>query len=323
MPQEERNQTLEEVFRDGTLFDGLSTDSQPEPVANAGQDAGQTAGSAQEGAPQTVQPEAVPQMAQEANVPADTPQTAQSSAVGVMGNPQPTQPDAASVLSLLIPAFRQMQTENAQLKQSITQQSEATKAQLEDSLEPPTLDIDGMMYDDDATRQRKQSEYNTAMLDYQRKMLMKEMQPMMDSYREQQQAQALNGAVANLHNLPGVGSRFDDVAADIPQTIKSIPALSSMPPNEAVVLAALIAKGRAASNAQAKTPEQMADEVYSNPEVMKLLELKRSQALQANQTIPPMSASQGAMSAAPVNVDHKPETVQDAWGELEQMLRRR
>ena len=331
MPQEERNQTLEEVFRGETLFeglsaDGLSADNQPEPVANAGQDAGQAAGSAPESAPQTVQSEAVPTVAQEANVPANAPQTAQDAAVGVMGNPQPTQPDAASLLNLLIPAFRQMQSENAQLKQSMVQQSEATKAQLEESLEPPTLDIDGMMYDDDATRQRKQSEYNTAMFDYQRKMLMKEMQPMMDSYREQQQAQALNGAVANLHNLPGVGNRFDDVAADIPQTIKSIPALSSMPPNEAVVLAALIAKGRAASNAQAaqaKTPEQMADEVYSNPEVMKLLELKRNQALQANQTIPPMSASQGAMSAAPVNVDHKPETVQDAWGELEQMLRNR
>lgn len=322
MPQEERNQTLEDVFRDETLFDGLSADNQPESGADDGQALGQAAGGAQESAPQTVQPEAVPQVAQETNVPANAPQTAQNVADGVMGNPQPST-DAASVLNLLIPAFRQMQAENEQLKQSITQQSEATKAQLEDSLEPPTLDIDGMMYDDDATRQRKQSEYNTAMLDYQRKMLMKEMQPMMDSYREQQQAQALNGAVANLHNLPGVGNRFDDVAADIPQTIKSIPALSSMPPNEAVVLAALIAKGRAASNAQAKTPEQMADEVYSNPEVMKLLELKRNQALQANQTIPPMSASQGAMSAAPVSVDHKPETVQDAWGELEQMLRGR
>lgn len=323
MPQEERNQTLEDVFREGTLFDGLSTDNQPEPFTDNGQTSGQAAESVSESAPQTVQPETVPQMAQEANVPANAPQTSQDISGGLMGNAQPTQPDAASVLNLLIPAFRQMQVENEQLKQSITQQSDATKAQLEESLEPPTLDIDGMMYDDDATRQRKQSEYNSKMLDYQRKMIMREMQPMVDSYREQQQAQALNGAVANLHNLPGVGNRFDDVAADIPQTIKSIPALSSMPPNEAVVLAALIAKGRAASNAQAKTPEQMADEVYSNPEVMKLLELKRHQALQANQNVPPMSASQGAMSAAPVAVDHKPETVQDAWGELEKMLRGR
>ena len=310
-PKEENNQTLDEVFRDNTLFDGLSAEqpAEQQPVQQEAQAEAQAQNGPEMAPPENVAP---PVQAAAPNVPS--------------GNSAPVgnaQPDAASVLNLLIPAFRQMQNENAQLKQSLTQQSETAKTQLEEALEPPKLDIDGMMYADDATRQAKQAEYNAAMLDYQRKMLMKEMQPMMDSYRAQQQSQALQSAVDNLHTIPGVGGRFDDVAADIPQTIKSIPALSSMPPNEAVVLAALIAKGRAATNAPAKTPEQMADEVYSNPEIMKLLELKRTQALAQNQNIPPMSASQGAMSAAPVNVDHKPETVQDAWGELEQMLRGR
>lgn len=310
-PKEENNQTLDEVFRDNTLFDGLSGEqpAEQQPVQQEAQAEVQAQNGPEVAPPENVAP---PAQAAAPNVPS--------------GNSAPVgnaQPDAASVLNLLIPAFRQMQNENAQLKQSLTQQSETAKTQLEEALEPPKLDIDGMMYADDATRQAKQAEYNAAMLDYQRKMLMKEMQPMMDSYRAQQHSQALQSAVDNLHTIPGVGGRFDDVAADIPQTIKSIPALSSMPPNEAVVLAALIAKGRAATNAPAKTPEQMADEVYSNPEIMKLLELKRTQALAQNQNIPPMSASQGAMSAAPVNVDHKPETVQDAWGELEQMLRGR
>lgn len=310
-PKEENNQTLDEVFRDNTLFDGLSAEQPAE--QQPAQPEAQPESQAQNG------PEMVPQENVAPPVQTAAPNVPSGNSAS-MGN---AQPDAASVLNLLIPAFRQMQNENAQLKQSLTQQSEATKTQLENALEPPTLDINGMMYDDDETRQRKQNEYNTAMLEYQRKMLMREMQPMMDSYRAQQQSQALQSAVDNLHAIPGVGGRFDDVAADIPQTIKSIPALSGMPPNEAVVLAALVAKGRAAANAPAKTPEQMADEVYSNPEVMKLLELKRSQALAQNRNIPPMSASQGAMSAAPVNVDHKPETVQDAWGELEQMLRGR
>lgn len=318
-PKEENNQTLEEVFRDETLFTGLSAD-QPEQAGNSGQDAGQTAGNAQEGAPQNMQGEGVPTVETPQNVSQAAETAAQTVPGQAMGG---TGTDAAALLNLLIPAFRQMQSENQQLRESMTQQSQDTKAQLEDALEPPTLDIDGMMYDDDATRQRKQSEYNTAMFEYNRKKLMQEIQPMVDSYRQQQRDGEMQASIANLHNLPGVGNRFDDVTADIPQTIKSIPALANMAPNEAVPLAALIAKGRAATNAQAKTPEQTAEEIFANPEVMKLLELKRANQLRANQNIPPMSASQGAMSTAPLNVTPKPETVQDAWSELETMLRRR
>lgn len=318
-PKEENNQTLEEVFRDENLFSGLSAD-QSEQAGDAGQTGAATAGSTQEIASQNVQSETVTGMEAPQNVPQTAPEAPQAVGSGIMGG---NQPDAASILNLLIPAFRQMQTENQQLKQSMTQQSQDTKAQLEDALEPPTLDIDGMMYDDDATRQRKQSEYNTAMFEYNRKKLMQEIQPMVDSYRQQQRDGEMQASIANLHNLPGVGNRFDDVAADIPQTIRSIPALANMAPNEAVPLAALIAKGRAATNAQAKTPEQTAEEIFANPEVMKLLELKRANQLRENQNIPPMSASQGAMSTAPLNVTPKPETVQDAWSELETMLRRR
>lgn len=318
-PKEDNNQTLEEVFRDDNLFSGLSAD-QPEQDGDAGQTGAPTAENAQESAPQTVPSETVSGMEAPQNVSQTDKAASQAVGGGVMGN---AQPDAASILNLLIPAFRQMQTENQQLKQSMTQQSQETKAQLEDALEPPTLDIDGMMYDDDATRQRKQSEYNTAMFEYNRKKLMQEIQPMVDSYRQQQRDGEMQASIANLHNLPGVGNRFDDVAADIPQTIRSIPALANMAPNEAVPLAALIAKGRAATNAQAKTPEQTAEEIFANPEVMKLLELKRANQLRENQNIPPMSASQGAMSTAPLKVTPKPETVQDAWSELEKMLRRR
>lgn len=318
-PKEDNNQTLEEVFRDDNLFSGLSAD-QPEQAGDAGQAGAPTAENAQESAPQTVPAETVSGMEAPQNVSQTDKAASQAVSGGVMGN---AQPDAASILNLLIPAFRQMQTENQQLKQSMTQQSQETKAQLEDALEPPTLDIDGMMYDDDATRQRKQSEYNTAMFEYNRKKLMQEIQPMVDSYRQQQRDGEMQASIANLHNLPGVGNRFDDVAADIPQTIRSIPALANMAPNEAVPLAALIAKGRAATNAQAKTPEQTAEEIFANTEVMKLLELKRANQLRENQNIPPMSASQGAMSTAPLNVTPKPETVQDAWSELETMLRRR
>ena len=318
-PKEDNNQTVEEVFRDDNLFSGLSAD-QPEQAGDAGQTGAPTAENAQESAPQTVPAETVSGMEAPQNVSQTDKAASQAVSGGVMGN---AQPDAASILNLLIPAFRQMQNENQQLKQSITQQSQETKAQLEDALEPPTLDIDGMMYDDDATRQRKQSEYNTAMFEYNRKKLMQEIQPMVDSYRQQQRDGEMQASIANLHNLPGVGNRFDDVAADIPQTIRSIPALANMAPNEAVPLAALIAKGRAATNAQAKTPEQTAEEIFANPEVMKLLELKRANQLRENQNIPPMSASQGAMSTAPLNVTPKPETVQDAWSELETMLRRR
>lgn len=321
-PMEDNNMTLDDVFRDESLFSGLSAD-QTEQGGSTGQDGQPAAGSAQESAPQAVQTENVSSVAQEGNVPPQAQAAAQNVPGGNNAPAGNTQPDATSILNLIIPAFRQIQAENQQLKQSMAQQSDATKAKLEDALEPPTLDINGMMYDDDETRQKKQNEYNAAMLDYQRKMLMKEMQPMVDSYREQQKTREMQSAISNLHTVPGMGGRFDDVTADIPQTIKSIPALASMPPNEAVVLAALVAKGRAAANAPAKTPEQVADEVYSNPEVMKLLELKRTQALQQNQNIPPMSASQGAMSAAPVNVDHKPETVQDAFEELTKMLRTR
>lgn len=316
-PREENNLTLDDVFRDPNLF----SDGQSEQSADAGQTGAETTGVPTESVPPAGQTEAVPAVEAPANVPSPAETSAQSNPSGVVGNP--AQPDASAILNLLIPAFRAMQTENQQLKQSMVQQSDDTKAKLEDALEPPTLDIDGMMYADDATRQQKQAEYNNAMFEYQRKMIMKEMQPVVDSYRRQQQDQAIQGAISGLHNTPGIGNRFDDVASDIPQVIKSIPALASLPPNEQVTIAALVAKGRAAVNAQAKTPEQIATDVYANPEVMKLLELKRTQALQANQNIPPMSASQGAVAAAPVNVDHKPETVADAFEELTKMLRAR
>lgn len=309
--------TMEEVFRSENLFDGLSADGQTEPGAEHGQATDQTAGNAPESASQGNTSETNAAMAQTGNVPPQAQTTAQNVPNTAMGT---AQPDASAILNLLIPAFRAMQSENQQLKQSMTQQSDNTKAQLEEALEPPTLDINGMMYDDDETRAKKQNEYNAAMLEYQRKMLMKDMQPMVDSYRAQQQSQAVQAAINGLRNTPGVGDKFADVAADIPQTIQSIPALRSLPPQEAVSIAALVAKGRAATNAQAKTPEQVADEVFGNPEVMKLLELKRTQQYQQNRNIPPMSASQGAMASAPINVEAKPETVQEAFDQFSKML---
>lgn len=313
---ENENKTLQEVFREG-VFEGLAAadNGAPEQATNEGQP------TTAETQAQSGETENRPDMVQSENAVPTQPETMPPPSV--TGNTQPnnsTAPDPQTLLNMLIPMLKAKQEENAQLKQSLQQQSDEQKAELQEQLEPPTLDVDGMMYDDDATRQKKQTEYNNALLEYQRKQIMREIEPMTTAFRAQKQAEEVQSAINGLHNTPGVGGKFDDVAADIPATIRSIPLLAQMPPNEAVPIAALIAKGRMAANAQAKTPDQIADEAFANPEVMKRLEMKRAEQLKANQNVPPMSASQGAFSNAPVNVEPRPDTVKDGLSVLKKML---
>jgi predicted house-cleaning NTP pyrophosphatase (Maf/HAM1 superfamily) len=81
------------------------------------------------------------------------------------------------------------------------------------------------------------------------------------------------------------------------------------------MLGALISKGIKATNEKAKapTPEEIAAQAASNPEVMRILAAKNAQAVaDKNKGLPPLSASSG-MSNAPATVAKKPTNFKEAY----------
>lgn len=226
-------------------------------------------------------------------------------------------------LNELVNLIATMRQENEQLRAAAEQAQKvntesaevAEEAQLTGLLEPPTLDFTVLEYAEPDVKQAAFEEYSRKLADYSREQAKMEMEksfaPVMDSYKREEAQARENNAISTLSGM----AELDGFADDLPQ-IKAIlqnnKTLSGIEPQERYMLGYFLNKGIQSKRTPQKTPDQMADEVMNNPEVMRIIEARRAAAIEAkNADVPILEASRGLASSS-VNVNEKPRNFDEA-----------
>lgn len=213
-------------------------------------------------------------------------------------------------------ALGEMQQMLRQLQAQALEANRANEQAVEEAvLEPPVLpDLGSVQYQDDVDRVRALNAYGTAMADYTRKSVMRELQPIVDQYQRQTR-EAEDAAVKNQLLSSG---RFDGMSEDMAQIDKiaaTTPGLAELPPETRYTLAYIINRGVKAMNAkpaEAETAEQLVAKVMQNPDALKAIEKERvAKVATANKSAPPIAASQG-QSNAPAVAPNPPQDFNEA-----------
>ena len=186
-------------------------------------------------------------------------------------------------------------------------------------LEPPEFPIDGFEYLSDEERAQRLTEYNSAMAEYTKKQILKEINPAIQYFQQQAKSaeyEATRNALASSPELKPIMDDFDG----IDRVIQRTPELESLDPQRKLIIAALINKGiKAVNNQKEPTPEEIASQALQSPEAMRIIETKRAQQIaQKNQNIPKITASSGMSNAAAMPAE-KPK----GWGDAFALARKR
>ena len=233
-------------------------------------------------------------------------------------------------------AAQTAQQKDAQLQQAL-QELEALKAQnqqmqgtleelskkneenlLEEALQPPTLDINGLAFADEETVAQAQAEFAQKMSEYNRQQIMKELEPTLafakKGMQDAERADTLE-ALAQVPELNGINEMLPQLERIIANN-KWLQT-SDMPLDEKYINAYAIARGVNAINTPPEEPkkeltsEELMQMYDSNPTFQELIEKKRLDAIKNSQQVPPFSASSGAVNAA-LNIKEKPKTFEEA-----------
>lgn len=274
--------------------------------------------------------EAAPEAPQEA-APAETPAEATQEAAPAQPEPVPTEaqtpPPAtnaqmtqaqadmySALLNRSAEALRNMQEENAKLRQLVEQQSQVAEQKAEAVAEQPTipvLDMSQWGYLSDEQRAEKAAEYQNGMMAYFKNAMMQEIAPLKDAYEQQKAAAAREQAIAALSGDERMKGFKDDLPM-IQNILDKTPELSGADPNRLYQIAYYINRGIQAQNAPQRSAAQIAEEAAANPEVMRILEAKRAaEVAQKNSEVPVVSASSGMSSAAAIPTN-RPKTLEEA-----------
>lgn len=241
---------------------------------------------------------------------------------------QPTvEPNTLDAILTATEAYQRAQQENAQLKARIAELEAAMQQQsqaagntiVDEMLEPPQFPIDGFEYLSDEERAQRLAEYNSAMAEYTKKQILKEIAPAIQYFQQQSKLaeyEATRNALASSPELKPIMDDFDG----IDRVIQRTPELESLDPQRRLIIAALINKGiKAVNNQKQPTPEEIASQALQNPEAMRIIETKRAQEIaQKNQNVPKITASSG-MSSAVAMPEEKPK----GWGDAFALARKR
>lgn len=242
--------------------------------------------------------------------------------------PNPTPDPQIEALAKATEALNGMRGENAQLRQMLEQmqqtmmqqqkaQSEANRANEEAIAqaitEPPVFDFESVQYMSDAERQDALAKYNSAMADYTKQNIMKELQPIVDQYHRQTK-EAAEAEVKNRLIGSGKFEGFSEDAEQIEKIIKATPGLSDLPPETKYALGYVINRGVKAMNTvpHTESAEELVARVLKNPDAMKAIEKERATRIaNSNRNAPPVSASQG-QSNAPALSNNPPKRLDEA-----------
>lgn len=214
-----------------------------------------------------------------------------------------------------------LKQQNQQLQGTIDELSQRNAENIVDeALTPPTLDINGLAFADEATQQAAMAKFAQDMSEYNRKQLMQEMSPALEyakkGMREAEKTEVLE-ALSQIPELSGI----KEIVPQLDRLIENNKFLASddMPMDEKYINAFAMAKGINSINnpptppeqEKEPTPEELLELYNNNPTFQELVEKQRLEAIKNSQQVPPFSASSGAVNAA-LNIKEKPQTLEEA-----------
>ena len=211
-----------------------------------------------------------------------------------------------------------LKAQNQQMQGMITELSQKNEENLiEEAMQPPVLDINGLAFADEDTIKKAQAEHAQKSYEYYRQQIMKELAPALEyankGMREAERTETLS-ALSEVPELAGI----NDMLPQLDRIIANNRWLQSddMTMEEKYINAYAIARGVNAINTPPEEPKTLTDDdlmkLYDeNPTFQELIEKKRIASLKDSQQVPPFSASSGAVNAA-LNIKEKPKTFEEA-----------
>jgi hypothetical protein len=211
-----------------------------------------------------------------------------------------------------------IKAQNQQMQGTIEELSKKNEENLiEEAMEMPTLDINGLAFADEDTIAKAQAEYAQKMSEYVKAGVMKEVSPFVEQAKEgirQREKTETLSALSQVPELKGI----NDMIPQLDKIIANNKWLQSddMSVEEKYINAYAIARGVNAINTPPEEPKELTSEelmeLYDkNPTFQELVEKKRLDAIKNSQQVPPFSASSGAVNAA-LNIKEKPKTFDEA-----------
>ena len=215
-------------------------------------------------------------------------------------------------------AIEALREQNQQMQGAIEELSNKNEENLiEEALQPPTLDINGLAFADEETIAQEMAKFTQGMAEYNRQELMKELAPTLEFAKKGMQEAERTETLSALSQVPELKG-IADLMPQIDRIIASNKWLNSsdMPLEEKIINAFAIARGVNAINTPPEPEKKLTDDdlmkLYDeNPTFQELVEKKRIEALKNSQQVPPFSASSGAVNAA-LNIEEKPKTFEEA-----------
>ena len=214
--------------------------------------------------------------------------------------------------------IEELKQQNQQMQGTLEELSNKNEENLiEEALQPPTLDINGLAFADEATIAQAQADFAQKMAEYNREQIMRELAPTLEyakkGMQEAERADTIS-ALSQVPELQGIG----DMMPQIDKIIASNKWLQTddMSMEEKIINAYAIAMGVNAINTPPTPEKKLTDDdlmkLYDeNPSFQELIEKKRIDAIKNSQQVPPFSASSGAVNAA-LNIPEKPKNFDEA-----------
>ena len=216
-----------------------------------------------------------------------------------------------------IEALRQ---QNQEMQGTISELSAQNEQNLvEEAMQPPTLDINGLAFADDETIAQEIAKFTQGMTEYNRKKFEEEhAQALAFAKKGMQEAEKTEAISALSQAEPELFKGISDMIPQLDRIIEGNKWLQSddMSMEEKLINAYAIARGVNAMNTPPEPEKKLTDDdlmkLYDeNPTFQELIEKKRIEAIKNSQQVPPFSASSGAVNAA-LNIKEKPKTFEEA-----------
>jgi hypothetical protein len=226
--------------------------------------------------------------------------------------------DKDAQLQQVLQEMEALKAQNQAMQGTIAELSKKNEENIiEEAMQMPTLDINGLAFADEETIANAQAEYAQKMAEFVKGNVMKEVSPFVEQAKEGIYQKEKEELISALSQDP-MFSNIRDILPQLDHIITSNKWLQSddMSMEEKYVNAYAIARGVNAINTPPEQPKELTSEelmeLYDkNPTFQELVEKKRIEAIKNSQQVPPFSASSGAVNAA-LNIKEKPKSWDDA-----------
>ena len=232
-------------------------------------------------------------------------------------------------LQQVLQELEALKQQNQEMQGTISELSAKNEENLvEEALQPPTLDINGLAFADEETIAQELAKFTQGMTEYNRKEFEKEYAPALEFAKKgmkDAEKQEMLSALSQVKELEGI----ETMMPQLEKIISSNKWLQSddMPMDEKLINAYAIARGVNAINTPPEPPkkelssEELMELYDKNPTFQELIEKKRLNAIKNSnsQQVPPFSASSGAVNAA-LNIKEKPKSFEEASKRTREMF---